>query len=106
MAIDAGSLFVLHGVLGLWLPLATAMAFLIAFGVNFGLNRIWTFQATGAAGMHLLRYVSLVAANLGMTVVLVQGLTWLGLPYLISKLCTTAVLAVVNYVVSKKWVFK
>jgi putative flippase GtrA len=105
VAIDAGSLFVLHGVLGVWLPLATAVAYMISIGVNFGLNRLWTFEAGGAARWHLLRYVLLVAANLTLTVVLVQLLTWLGLPYLVSKLCTTAVLAVSNYFISREWVF-
>lgn len=105
VAIDAGALFVLHGLLDVWLPVATAAAFLLSLGFNFALNRAWTFGASGAAHWHLLRYISLVAVNLSLTVVLVQVLTWLGLPYLISKLCTTALLAVGNYFLSRVWVF-
>ena len=47
----------------------------------------------------------LVVANLVLTVLLVPILTWAGLPYLVSKLGTNAVLAVLNYLVSRRWVF-
>jgi putative flippase GtrA len=105
VAIDTGTLFVLHGLLGVWLPLATAVSYLVSVGVNFALNRLWTFDAHGDARWHLLRYALLLGANLALTVVLVQVLTWMGLPYLVSKLCTTAVLAVSNYFISRRWVF-
>src|SRR6185369_5587189 len=47
--VDETALFVLHGVIGLWLGLATVLAFAFAFGVNFGLNRVWVF-ASGRSG--------------------------------------------------------
>jgi putative flippase GtrA len=105
MAVDAGSLFVLHGVLRVWLPLATALAYGIAFLVNFGLNRMWVFQAAGSTGRHLQRYTTLVVINLGITVLAVQALTLLGTQYLVAKLATAIVLASANYVVSRRWVF-
>jgi putative flippase GtrA len=102
---DAGALYLLHGVLRVWLPAATALAFGCAFVVNFGLNRIWAFRAGGAVARQLRRYLALVLANLLLTVALVPGLAWLGLPYLVAKVCTTAMLTVVNYAVSRRWVF-
>jgi putative flippase GtrA len=102
---DAGALYLLHGVLGVWLPAATASAFASAFVVNFGLNRLWAFRAGGPVHRQLRRYLSLVLANLLLTVVLVPGLTWLGLPYLVAKTCTTVALAVANYLVSRRWIF-
>lgn len=105
IAADAAALVLLHGVLGVWLPAATALAYAAAFVVNFGLNRVWAFRATGGLGSQLGRYVALVAVNLSVTVVLVPALTWLGLPYLLSKLVTAAGLAVVNYLVSKRFIF-
>ena len=105
IGIDAGALYVLHGLAGIWLPVATATSYLISLAFNFAVNRAWTFEATGGAGRHLLRYLILVAANLLVTVVLVEGLTVMGLPYLASKLCTAALLAVVNYFVSRAWVY-
>ncbi|MFC4109049.1 GtrA family protein [Micromonospora zhanjiangensis] len=105
VATDTGALFVFHGVLGLWLPVATVLAFATAFVVNFGLNRVWAFGATGAVGGQVWRYLALVLVNLVATVLLVQGLTWAGLPYLVAKVVTAGALAAMNYVVSKKWIF-
>lgn len=106
VVVDAGLLYILHGRLGMWLPPATAIAFLAGFLVNFGLNRQWSFgSTTGALRPQLIRYLALVAANLLVTVGLVQALTWLGAPYLVAKVATTALLSAVNYVISKKWIF-
>lgn len=105
LAVDTGSLFVLHGVLKVWLPLATGLAYGIAFFVNFGLNRVWVFQAEGSAARHIQRYIALVIVNLGITVVMVPALTALGMQYLYAKLATAIVLACANYVVSQRWVF-
>jgi putative flippase GtrA len=105
VAVDVGSLYVLHGVLQVWLPVATATAYLVSFGVNFTLNRIWTFGSTGTPHGQLLRYGGLFTMNLGLTVVLVQFLSTLGMPYLLSKVCTTAVLSTMNYFVSRRWIF-
>ncbi|HLL68692.1 MAG TPA: GtrA family protein [Micromonosporaceae bacterium] len=104
-AADAGALFVLHGLLHVWLPAATTLAFAAAFVVNFGLNRLWSFRTSGQVGRQVWRYVWLVLANLAVTVVLVQGLVWAGIPYLGAKVATTGLLSVINYLVSRRWIF-
>ena len=106
LAVDESALFLLHGVAGIWLPLATMLAFAVAFGVNFGLNRSWAFSAGGgAAGRQVGRYLMLVAFNLAVTVVAVPAVTALGVLYLISKLIVAGILAVINYFVSRRWIF-
>jgi putative flippase GtrA len=102
---DAGSLFLFHGVLHVWLALATAMAYGVAFVVNFGLNRAWVFKAGGSVTSQLQRYVALVVANLLATVLAVQWLAWAGMPYMNAKLATAVVLAIVNFFVSRRWIF-
>jgi len=104
-ATDAGLLFVFHGVFGIWLPLATAMAFIGAFVANFGLNRAWAFRSDGAVGRQLWRYLALVLANLIATITLVSAFTALGLPYLVAKAASTATLVTINYAASRKWIF-
>jgi putative flippase GtrA len=103
--VDTTSLFVFHGVLGIWLPIATVLAFAVAFVVNFGLNRAWAFGSAGGMGPQIGRYLLLVLVNLAVTVVLVSALTWGGLPYLVAKVLVAICLALVNYVVSKRWIF-
>lgn len=105
VVVDAGLLYVLHGLTGLRLEPATALAFLAGFMVNFALNRQWSFASTGRLRRQLAAYLALVAANLLVTVVLVRALTALGLMYLVAKVFTTAALSVVNYLVSRKWIF-
>jgi putative flippase GtrA len=106
-SIDEFCLFVLHGLFHVWLPAATVLAFVLAFGVNFQLNRSWAFAAGGggAVGRQAGRYGLLVAANLATTTFGVPGLTAAGVYYLISKAVVSGVLVVINYVVSRRWIF-
>lgn len=108
VVVDAGLLWVLHGVLGMWLSPATALAFLAGFVVNFVLNRQWAFAAATSNSRlrhQFAKYLALVAANLLVTVLLVKALTTLGVMYLIAKVFTTAVLSTANYFISRKWIF-
>ncbi|GAA0542009.1 hypothetical protein GCM10010172_24300 [Paractinoplanes ferrugineus] len=105
VVVDAGLLWILHGVLGMWLSPATALAFLAGFVVNFGLNRQWAFASTGRLRHQLAKYLALVAVNLLITVLLVKALTALGVMYLIAKVFTTAILSTVNYFISRRWIF-
>jgi putative flippase GtrA len=106
LAVDTGLLFLLHGVAGILLPVATALAFSVAFVVNFALNHLWAFESSvGLVGRRMLRYLALVTANLVVTVVSVSVLTTLGLPYLVAKVLCTGLLFIVNYLVSKAWVY-
>ncbi|MEV6522781.1 GtrA family protein [Longispora sp. NPDC051575] len=104
--LDEAILILLHGVAGLWLSLASALAYGAAFLANFLLNRIWVFSATGGGAVrHFARYVCLVLVNLGLTVVLVPWISKLGLDYRYAKAVVTASLFVMNYLVSRRWIY-
>lgn len=105
-AVDAGTLFVIHGVLKAWLPLATTIAFAIAFMVNFSLNRLWAFGSTAAVGRQAARYGALTGLNLMLTVALVSGLSAAGVHYLLAKVISAAVIAALNYFAYRAWVFR
>lgn len=107
LAVDLGVLWVLHGLLGVWLPLAAAISFLSSFVVNFGLNQRWTFSATaGSTPVQLVRYTLLVIANTVVTSVAVTAITSTGLDYLFAKLIVVAILTVTNFVLMRIWVFR
>src|SRR5262245_13510335 len=89
---DAGSLWLLHGVLGVPLAAATTVAYAVSFAVNFGLNRSVVFPGGRGMGTQLVRYVLLVVANYLVTLVLVLGLSGAGLNYLAAK--TVAVILI------------
>ncbi|SBV26096.1 Putative flippase GtrA (transmembrane translocase of bactoprenol-linked glucose) [Micromonospora krabiensis] len=105
VGVDTGSLFIYHGVLDIPIPVAAALSFLTSFWFNFALNRAWSFGSGGQMFPQVGRYLALVLANLCVNVALVSTLTWAGTPYLLAKVLTTACLSVINYLVSKRWIF-
>ena len=107
LAVDLGVLWLLHGVFGLWLPVAAAISFLSSFAVNFGLNQRWTFNATeGSTPAQLARYTILVIANTLITSAAVTAISGTGVDYLVAKLMVVAVLTVTNFVLMRWWVFR
>lgn len=106
--VDIGSLRLFHGVLHLGLALSTLIAFAVAFCVNFTASRQWVFTATARdtyARRQAVRYLVLVAVNLVLTLVIVVGLSDLGIPYLLAKVVAASVNAVGNFFAYRHWVF-
>jgi putative flippase GtrA len=103
---DVGFLYGLHSGAGTSLTLATVVGSVAAVIVNYALNRNWTFQATASHGSVLGPYLLMVGVNVGSTLLIVRGLTDLGLYYLVSKLVAVGVNAVLNFVSARYWVFK
>jgi putative flippase GtrA len=104
--LDAGTLFLTHGLLHIWLPLATTLAYAVAFTVNFSLNRLWTFGSTAALTGQATRYLVLIGVNYLITLLMVNGLAAIGISYLLAKVMSTAVIAVINYIAYRNWVFR
>lgn len=110
LATEEVVLYLTHGLAHFPLWLATALAYLTAFGVNFSINRILTFAQHGAreGAMHkqTMRFALLVAVNLGVTQVLMYSLTGIGINYLVAKPLSTVVITLYNFWLYKHWVFK
>jgi putative flippase GtrA len=105
-AVDAGMLYLLHGKAGVWLPLATFLSVATSYGVNFTLNRFWSFNSVARVGGQMARYLILAAGNWIFNVAMVTGLAALGLHYLVAKFITLAVAGALNYVSYRIWVFR
>ncbi|NUR62825.1 MAG: GtrA family protein [Catenulispora sp.] len=110
LATEEVVLYLTHGLGHFPLWLATGLAYLIAFGVNFSINRMLTFAEHGAreGAVHkqTLRFALLVAVNLAVTQVLMYTLTGIGVNYLIAKPLSTVVITLYNFWLYKHWVFK
>ena len=108
--VDVGMLKLLHGVAGIALAPATALAFATAFVVNFTGSRQWVFASTARVGSthrQLVRYVILVGVNLGSTLAIVVGLaSGFALNYLIAKVCAATLNAIGNFFAYRHWVFR
>jgi putative flippase GtrA len=106
-ALDVGLLVLLREVVGVPVPVATAVAFLTALVVNFTLNRR-TF-ATGsqaARARHARRYLTAVAGNLLLTVAVVSAADAAGIPYVVAKLAVLGGGVVWNFFLYRHWVFR
>jgi putative flippase GtrA len=104
--VDISVLFLTHGIAGVWLPLATSIAYTVTLFVNFSLNRAWVFRAGGGpASGQVSRYAALCVLNYALTVLLVTLQAELGVNYLVAKTGATAVAAILNYAVYRSWVF-
>jgi putative flippase GtrA len=102
-AIDGGVFLILHG-LGVPPAAASAAGFLSAFGVNYRGNRDLVFAGGRATGA-LPRYVVLVMVNLALSTGGVWALVGGGLVPWAAKLTTMVVIAVMNFIVMRRWVF-
>lgn len=106
VAVDVGTLTILHSGFGVTLVLATTIAFAVALCVNYTLNHVWAFDVDGFVGRRMARYAVLVAVNYGITIAIVTGLTALGVFYLLAKAVSVAVAAAVNFTGYRLWVFR
>lgn len=104
-AIDAGVFLLLHNLAGVPPVIASAISFMSAFVVNYGGNRRVVFRAQQQRGT-LWRYIVLVLANLGLSAGLVGLGVAAGLDPVVAKAISIVVIAVVNYVAMRLWVFR
>ena len=106
VGVDVGTLVVLHSLLHLPLTVSTATAFLLSVVVNFVANR---YVMSGGGGedltRHAFRYLTLLSANLVLTVLVVSGGAHLGIPYVVAKLAIVAASTAWNFVLYRRWVF-
>lgn len=84
---------------------AATFGFISGFAVNFFLHARITFQKDFSFSMFA-RYVAVVAANYGLTLVLVQVFYyWLSMPVL-GKIVSLPVIAITGFILSKYWIYK
>jgi putative flippase GtrA len=106
----AVNLAVFQGAFMLGAPLlaASAMAFVVAASGNFILNRLWTFRTAPPqkVGFQWARFLGASVAGLGANLAVLLILTgWTGAWYLLAQLAGICAGTVLNYHISRSWVF-
>lgn len=88
--------------------LAQAASYVLALVVNFLLLRLWAFQTSepGSTARQIVLYALLVCFNLPASSLLAEWLTIVGLSPFVVKVIVVGVVAVWNYVVYKKLIFR
>lgn len=86
---------------------ASALGFLVAFAVQYVLNRAWVFESGVGAWRGLARYAAVCALGLLLSVALMYTATVvLGLRYLWGLVAIVAVVPLTNFTLNRLWTFE
>ncbi|MCR4281293.1 MAG: GtrA family protein [Candidatus Kaiserbacteria bacterium] len=108
-AVNIIVLYVLTDVLHVYYLFSTVAAFLVSFLVSFTLQKFWTFQDNSRDQLHLQLplYLTMQVVNLGLNTALMYALVeYLHIWYILSQTIITTILAVIVYIINKKYIFK
>lgn len=103
------TLYVLTEYAGLWYVLSATLAWVASFGVNFVLQRQWTFGqgAWTGAGPQLAAFVALFLANTAINAGLLYLLVdHLHAPYLAAQIGLMALIAIWNFFIMRHLIFR
>lgn len=91
-----------------WHPtLATTIAFACAVGVSYGLNRSWTFRATGSHTRHFPRFVTIALCGAGLNATIMHvGVEVLGWSPSLCLLIIVVVLPGLSFCLQRQWGFR
>jgi putative flippase GtrA len=85
---------------------ANVLAYAAGMVNSFILNRLWTFEAEGNAGVHAVKFAALNAATLAASTIVVFVLVdWAGFPALAVWLPLTIAILAAHYLGMKHWAF-
>lgn len=106
-ALDLGLLTVFRSGLGWPLPPAITLAYLLAFGLSFLLNRSLNFRSHSPVGRQAAIYLLAIGINYVAFILGVgAGLAWLGVEYHLARIGAGACEAVYMYSVMRWVVFR
>jgi putative flippase GtrA len=104
--LDLALLALLRAVTALPLPVAVTASYVVAFGLNFTLNRTLNFRSHSPLGRQALKYAVVVATDYVLTVGITTGLSALGMLFLLARVLAAGCAAAFSYTASRYWVFR
>jgi putative flippase GtrA len=105
--VDLAFLTLLHGGLGVGVPVAVTVAYACAFTLSYFLNRILNFRSHAAVGPQFAVYVVVVVVNyLAFILGVSSGLVALGVQYHVARILAGACEAVYMYSAMRWVVFR
>lgn len=110
LVIDYGLLLFSYHVLGFELAVAATLGFLVGLIANFIMNKLWSFQETSRSVKRslyqLTLYGALVVFNLLFTNLFIVYVDQFGIGPEFSKIITTALTTLWNFILYKKVIFR
>lgn len=107
--VDFVLLYLFTDIIHVWYVASAVIAFIVSFFVSFGLQKYWTFRdhSNDRIVVQGASYLLLGLINLVVNTALVYAFTdWLGLYYMLSQFIAAGLVAVNNYFIYKRLIFK
>lgn len=108
-AVDLGFLYVFTSLFHINYLLSSVLAFLLAFGVSFFLQKFWTFadRATDRMKSQLVIYFIITSINLGINTLLMYFFVdFFHIQYILAQIITAGLVACESYFVFQIFVFR
>lgn len=105
-AVDLVLLTLLRRTTDLPIPVAVSVAYLLAFGLNFVLNRTVNFRSHAPVGRQAVRYGAVILCDYLITVGVTTGLSAAGLDFRVARVLASLCVAAFTYTASRFWVFR
>jgi putative flippase GtrA len=106
IAVNNTVLFLLHGVLGIALLVATVVAVEAAIVHNYVLHELWTFKGKRLSARRFAHFSLVTLIAFVINVGIVQVLAWIGLFYLLANLVGIGAGFAVNLAASSMWIWR
>lgn len=107
VAVDLGTLIVIHALLPISATIAVALNQLIVIAFSFTLNKLWTFRNSQLPHAQLVRYMLLWGWNYLFAVATMYVFAeQFGQDFRLVRIATIAVSVLWNFYLYKYWVFK
>ncbi len=106
---DLVLLYVFTDIAHIWYVVSSVLAFIVAFGVSFVLQKFFTFQDHGTEGVRgqAAVYLAVTGANLLVNTALVYLLVrYMGMNYVIAQIVASIAIAIESYVLYGMFIFK
>lgn len=101
-------LFFLTDIFHIWYLLSSIIAYSLAVILNFFLQKFWVFENGGnkMAGSQFIVYVFVAVSNSAVNAIFLYLLVeYAGIHYIFSQAAITLLLAVINYFISRNFIF-
>lgn len=107
-AVNLSLLFILKSIFHIWYLFSAIVAFILAWGVSFSLQKLWTFEdrSTRLLKSQMGIYFAITVCNLGLnTLCMYLFVDILGIQYLVSQIIASALVALESYFMYGRFVF-
>jgi putative flippase GtrA len=105
VATDVGGLYILVHFFGVQVYLAATVSYLVSLVVNFGLNKLWTFEAGTNTSYHMVAYGLVIGLNYLVGLGMIALAQHIGAGYLVGKVAALVITTGWNFFIYKYVVF-